>query len=118
MRIDRGKLIADGEVTFGEYKRFAFTDDGVSPRVIPGVPGGMHLAAGSEHNDVGVITENARNRARMMDKRMGKLEAMRDELPQAVVHGVPTRRSRSSATAATAARSPKRSTGSRREGHR
>ncbi|MDB5092646.1 MAG: 2-oxoglutarate ferredoxin oxidoreductase subunit alpha [Candidatus Eremiobacteraeota bacterium] len=88
VRIDRGKLIDDGEVTFGEYKRFAFTDDGVSPRVIPGVPGGMHLAAGSEHNDAGVITENARNRARMMEKRMGKLVAMRDELPRAVLHGV------------------------------
>jgi 2-oxoglutarate ferredoxin oxidoreductase subunit alpha len=87
--VDRGRLIADGEVTFGEYKRFAFTDDGVSPRVIPGVPGGMHLAAGSEHNDMGVITENARNRTRMMDKRMGKLDAMRDELPKALVHGDP-----------------------------
>jgi 2-oxoglutarate ferredoxin oxidoreductase subunit alpha len=86
--IDRGKLIADGEVTFGEYKRFAFTEDGVSPRVIPGVPGGMHLAPGSEHNDAGVITENARNRARMMEKRMGKLVAMRDELPRAVLHGI------------------------------
>jgi len=73
---------------FGEYKRFAFTGDGVSPRVVPGVPGGMHLAAGSEHNDAGVITENARNRASMMEKRMGKLVAMRDELPCAVPHGV------------------------------
>lgn len=88
VEIDRGELIADGELTFGEYKRFAFTADGVSPRAIPGVYGGMHLAAGSEHNDAGVITENAANRARMMEKRMGKLEAMRDELPRAILHGV------------------------------
>ena len=88
VRIDRGSLIDDGEVVFGEYKRFAFTENGVSPRVIPGIPGGMHLAAGSEHNEAGVITENARNRARMMEKRMGKLEAMRDDLPRAVLHGV------------------------------
>jgi 2-oxoglutarate ferredoxin oxidoreductase subunit alpha len=88
VQIDRGKLIDDGEVTFGEYKRFAFTDDGVSPRVIPGIPGGMHLAPGSEHNDGGVITENAANRARMMEKRMGKLVSMRDDLPRAVLHGV------------------------------
>jgi len=89
VRVDRGRLIADGELTFGEYKRFAFTDDGVSPRAIPGVPGGMHLAAGSEHNDFGVITESAKNRARMMDKRMHKLHAMRDELPKARVLGDP-----------------------------
>jgi 2-oxoglutarate ferredoxin oxidoreductase subunit alpha len=88
VKIDRGKLIDSGEVVFGEYKRFAFTDDGVSPRVIPGVPGGMHLAPGSEHNDAGVITENARNRERMMEKRMGKLESMRDDLPKAVLHGI------------------------------
>jgi 2-oxoglutarate ferredoxin oxidoreductase subunit alpha len=88
VRIERGSLIDDGELTFGEYQRFAFTPDGVSPRAIPGVPGGMHLAAGSEHNEAGVITENARNRARMMEKRMGKLDAMRDELPRALVHGV------------------------------
>ena len=86
--IDRGALIDAGEVTFGEYQRFVFGAGGVSPRVIPGVPGGMHLAAGSEHNEAGVITENARNRARMMEKRMGKLEAMRAELPRALVHGV------------------------------
>ena len=88
VRVDRGKLIDSGEVVFGEYKRFAFTDDGVSPRVIPGIPGGMHLEPGSEHNDAGVITENPRNRTRMMDKRMGKLVAMRDDLPRAVLHGV------------------------------
>ena len=89
VQIDRGKLIDDGEVQFGEYRRYAFTEDGVSPRVIPGVPGGMHLAAGSEHNDLGVITENAKNRARMMEKRMRKLDAMREELPRPLVHGDP-----------------------------
>ena len=90
--VDRGKLISPsmngaGKVVFGEYKRFAFTDDGVSPRVIPGVEGGMHLAAGSEHNEAGVITENAKNRARMMEKRMQKLESMRDDLPKGNIFG-------------------------------
>ncbi|MBV9102769.1 MAG: 2-oxoacid:acceptor oxidoreductase subunit alpha [Candidatus Eremiobacteraeota bacterium] len=87
VRVERGSLIADGEVTFGEYRRYAFTESGVSPRVIPGVPGGMHLEAGSEHNDMGVITENARNRARMMEKRMRKMETIRAELPPPLVHG-------------------------------
>jgi 2-oxoglutarate ferredoxin oxidoreductase subunit alpha len=88
VEIERGKLIDSGAVEFGQYKRFAFTEDGVSPRVIPGVEGGMHLAPGSEHNDAGVITENARNRARMMEKRMRKLETMREDLPKALLHGV------------------------------
>lgn len=90
VRVDRGKLHVDGNLVFGEYKRFAFTGDGVSPRVIPGVEGGMHLAAGSEHNDAGVITEGARNRERMMDKRMHKMVAMRADLPKASIFGDPS----------------------------
>jgi len=72
---------------FGEYRRFAFTDDGVSPRAVPGTEGGMYLAAGSEHNDHGVITEDAGNRTKMMDKRMQKLISMRPELPKANILG-------------------------------
>ena len=85
--VDRGKLHRNGPLTFGEYKRYEFTDDGVSPRAIPGTEGGMHLVPGSEHNDMGVITEDARNRVKMMDKRMHKLESMRPDLPKAIVHG-------------------------------
>jgi 2-oxoglutarate ferredoxin oxidoreductase subunit alpha len=76
-------------VVFGDYQRFALESDGVSPRVIPGVAGGMHLAAGSEHDPSGTITENAANRTHMMNKRMGKLDAMRADLPRAIVHGDP-----------------------------
>jgi 2-oxoglutarate ferredoxin oxidoreductase subunit alpha len=86
--IERGKLLTE-PVVFGEYKRFAFSQDGVSPRALPGLEGGMHLAAGSEHNEAGVITENTRNRARMMEKRMAKLEAARAVLPPPLLHGDP-----------------------------
>ena len=86
--VDRGKFITD-PVVFGEYRRFAFTEDHVSPRVIPGVEGGMHLAPGSEHNDGGVITENAKNRKRMMEKRMGKMETARPDLPKANLFATP-----------------------------
>lgn len=88
VRVDRGKLVLD-PVVFGEYKRYEFTEDGVSPRVIPGVEGGMHLVPGSEHNDAGVITENHKNRKRMMEKRMGKLVSMKPDLPKANVFGHP-----------------------------
>jgi 2-oxoglutarate ferredoxin oxidoreductase subunit alpha len=88
VEIDRGKLVLE-PVVFGEYKRFAFSDDGVSPRVIPGVEGGMHLAAGSEHNDAGVITESAENRTRMMDKRFRKLDTAKPDLPTPLLHGDP-----------------------------
>jgi 2-oxoglutarate/2-oxoacid ferredoxin oxidoreductase subunit alpha len=88
LEVHRGKLVLD-PVVFGEYKRYEFTEDGVSPRVIPGIEGGMHLVPGSEHNDAGVITENAKNRKRMMEKRMGKLVSMKPDLPKANVFGHP-----------------------------
>ncbi|HLJ82772.1 MAG TPA: 2-oxoacid:acceptor oxidoreductase subunit alpha, partial [Candidatus Eremiobacteraceae bacterium] len=88
--VDRGKLERNGHLKFGEYRRFAFTADGVSPRAVPGTDGGMYLAPGSEHNDHGVITENAVNRTKMMEKRMRKLESMRPDLPKANVLGDPS----------------------------
>ena len=88
VRVDRGELVTE-PVVFGEYERFALTANGVSPRTIPGVEGGMHLAAGSEHSPAGVITENSRNRTRMMDKRLGKLVSMKADLPEAIEHGDP-----------------------------
>ena len=92
--VDRGKLRRNGALSVGEYNRYEFTSDGVSPRAIPGVEGGMHLAPGSEHNDGGVITEDARNRAKMMEKRMRKLVSMRPDLPKANVLGDPAARAR------------------------
>ena len=117
VRIDRGKLIADGEVVFGEYKRFEFTDDGVSPRVIPGVEGGMHLAAGSEHNDAGVITENADNRAPHDGQAhaQARVDARRTSEARSCT-ATRRRGSRSSATAATAGRSSRRRIGWRAAG--
>jgi 2-oxoglutarate ferredoxin oxidoreductase subunit alpha len=88
VEIDRGKLLSE-PVVFGQYERFAFTTDGVSPRTIPGIEGGMHLAAGSEHSPAGVITEKSQNRTRMMDKRLGKLVSMKADLPPAIEHGDP-----------------------------
>jgi pyruvate/2-oxoacid:ferredoxin oxidoreductase alpha subunit len=49
----------------------------------------MHLAPGSEHNDMGVITENHKNRKRMMEKRMGKLVSAAAVVPKPNLFTVP-----------------------------
>ncbi|MDI3316649.1 MAG: 2-oxoacid:acceptor oxidoreductase subunit alpha [Bacillota bacterium] len=56
------------------YLRFAFTADGISPRVIPGDPQAVYGASSDEHDEAGHITEEMDNRRRMMEKRMRKLE--------------------------------------------
>ena len=64
----------------GEYLRYRYTENGISPRLIPGKT--KHLVAidSDEHDERGWITESAEVRTRMMDKRMKKLDGIRQEL--------------------------------------
>lgn len=76
IRIERGHLVTevpDGK-TEDLFPRYAFTEDGISPRVIPGVKGGIHHVTGVEHNEVGRPSEAPGNRTRMMEKRLRKLK--------------------------------------------
>jgi 2-oxoglutarate ferredoxin oxidoreductase subunit alpha len=89
--IDRGRLVPDADLEGdGHYKRFAFTDDGVSPRTVPGQRGGVFWMTGDEHNEYGHITEDPLNRLKIHDKRMRKLVLPLDDLPpekQFTLHG-------------------------------
>ena len=78
-RIDRGKLILSETK---DYLRYRFTDDGISPRSVPGVKGGLVTIAGDEHDEDGhIFTEDADNRIKMMDKRMHKTSSILKEVP-------------------------------------
>jgi 2-oxoglutarate ferredoxin oxidoreductase subunit alpha len=61
---------------FKPYKRYEHTESGISPRVIPGTPKGIHHVTGIEHNEFGRPSETAANRREMMDKRLRKMEGM------------------------------------------
>ncbi len=68
----------------GKYKRFQYDPEkGVSPRSIPGQEGGRYLVTGNEHNEFGHIDEDPDNRIIQVDRRMGKLETIREELNDA-----------------------------------
>lgn len=69
--LDRGKLLVGGVEK--DYLRYALTEDGVSPRTLPGTPGGMHPATADEHDERGQIDESPGTRTAMMNKRMAKL---------------------------------------------
>ncbi len=83
--IERGKLILESNGATGrpegEYKRFAFVEDGISPRAVLGLKGYRFWNTGDEHDEVGHINENPQNRIRMMTKRMTKLEIADREIP-------------------------------------
>lgn len=77
--IDRGRLVADPRALHDKppFPRYALTDDGISPRTIPGQPGGWHLETSDEHTEDGTITDKPDIRIRQMDKRMRKLAHFR-----------------------------------------
>ena len=75
----------------GKYTRYAHDgEDGVVPRSVPGQEGGRFLATGNESMAVGHISEDPDNRKAQMDRRMAKLDAIREELDEAghqTLHG-------------------------------
>jgi 2-oxoglutarate ferredoxin oxidoreductase subunit alpha len=88
--IDRGTLVTNG-VSQGEYKRFAITPSGVSPRALPGTEGTAYVAASDEHDETGVLISdeytNPAMRALMMDKRMRKMEGLLKDCPPPQLFG-------------------------------
>jgi pyruvate ferredoxin oxidoreductase alpha subunit len=67
----------------GKFERFQFdpeTESGVSPRSVPGQKGGRYLASGNEHEPTGHISEDPETRVKQMDRRIGKLDAIREHL--------------------------------------
>ncbi len=93
VKIERGKLVKDApELAPNElFKRYEFTEDGVSPRVLPGEKYGLHHVTGVEHDETGRPSENSVNRQKMMDKRLGKLKELyiRDAIRADVPHETP-----------------------------
>lgn len=63
------------------FRRYALTGNGVSPRPIPGVKGGIHHVTGVEHNEEGKPSEASENRRQQMEKRMRKTSNLLIEKP-------------------------------------
>ncbi|AEB11447.1 2-oxoacid:acceptor oxidoreductase subunit alpha [Marinithermus hydrothermalis] len=82
VRISRGKRYApDPERGNQETPRYRFAEDGVSPFIPLGTPGGLHWITSDEHDEYGHITEDPVLRERMMEKRMKKLETAARTIP-------------------------------------
>ncbi|GMB08380.1 2-oxoglutarate ferredoxin oxidoreductase subunit alpha [Thermolongibacillus altinsuensis] len=84
IEIRRGKL-QTGELPELEnkecFKRYEVTEDGISPRVLPGMKNGIHHVTGVEHDETGRPSEVAANRIAQMDKRLRKLKNLRFPTP-------------------------------------
>lgn len=74
VEIRRGKLLKEVPAHDEElFKRYEITEDGISPRVLPGQKYGIHHVTGVEHSQTGRPNEDPVNRKQQMDKRLRKL---------------------------------------------
>ena len=81
VKVDRGLIVGEKELEGKEYKRFRFTETGVSPRAFLGTKNAVQWCTGDEHNESGNINEEPFIRKQMMEKRMKKLDLIDKEVP-------------------------------------
>ena len=78
--IERGKLLE--KIDTQDYKRFAPSPDGLSPRSRLGLENGIFWNTGDESDEYGHISEDPGNRITMMDKRASKLVLALKTMPK------------------------------------
>ena len=91
MPIERGEIIRDWPEGNGSYKRFAFTQSGISPRALPGTANAVHVAASDDHDEEGILISDVFTcqpvRRKSQEKRMKKVERALAELPAPKLDG-------------------------------
>lgn len=83
VKIDRGKVAAKNPEQ-GRFRRYLYTEDGISPRAYPGTAGTEFVSPSDEHDEYGDLVSDAFSgidkyvevRKKMMKKRMTKIETM------------------------------------------
>ncbi|MBU3206785.1 2-oxoacid:acceptor oxidoreductase subunit alpha [Clostridium algidicarnis] len=91
LKIER-HIAGEEVLTAGEeYQRYKLTENGISPRFIPGkVKGQIVLVDSDEHTEDSHITEEADVRNEQMQKRMKKLDLIKEDLIEPEYFGVET----------------------------
>jgi 2-oxoglutarate ferredoxin oxidoreductase subunit alpha len=82
------RLRGDAFQNLKEYKRYAFTENGVSPLGVPGDARHLVVADSDEHDEEGHIVEDAETRIKMVNKRLFKrLPLIRQEIEPPFLYG-------------------------------
>ncbi len=68
------------------YKRYAITEDGVSPMALPGTPGCLHTVDGLEHDERALPSSQVEDHAAQLEKRHRKLARLEDWPDEEMAH--------------------------------
>ncbi|MBX9667640.1 MAG: 2-oxoacid:acceptor oxidoreductase subunit alpha [Candidatus Obscuribacterales bacterium] len=91
VKIDRGELVEKWNESDGKYRRFRFTESGISPRALPGTANTLYVSASDDHDEESILISDMFTsppvRRKIMEKRMRKVENMLKELPAPELEG-------------------------------
>jgi 2-oxoglutarate ferredoxin oxidoreductase subunit alpha len=85
--IDRYLVTEDQVLDKANLKRFQFTENGISPRWLPGSNLPQYNANGDEHDEVGDVNEESLNAKLIYEKRMKKMDLIANSLPDPILFG-------------------------------
>ncbi len=71
VKVDRGEILQNPP---DDYKRYEFTQSGISPRVVVGTPKWDFIASSYEHDEFWATSEDSENKKLMTEKRWKKLQ--------------------------------------------
>jgi len=91
VKIDRGEIVTSWPEEKGKYKRFAFTESGVSPRALPGTANTLYVNPSDDHDEESILISDMFTsppiRRKIMEKRMRKVGNLLKELPAPTLDG-------------------------------
>lgn len=91
VKIDRGEVVTEWKEDQGKYKRYRFTESGVSPRALPGTANTTYVSPSDDHDEESILISDMFTappvRRMIMQKRMRKLDNLLKELPAPQIEG-------------------------------
>ena len=91
VKIDRGEVVTEWKEDQGKYKRYRFTESGISPRALPGTKNTTYVSPSDDHDEESILISDMFTappiRRMIMQKRMRKLDNLLKELPAPQIEG-------------------------------
>jgi 2-oxoglutarate ferredoxin oxidoreductase subunit alpha len=93
VKVDRGEIVKEWSEDQGKFKRFQFTESGISPRALPGTANTIFTNASDDHDEESILISDMFTsppvRRKIMEKRMRKVDNMLKELAPPKLEGGP-----------------------------
>lgn len=91
VKIDRGQVVSEWNEKDGKFKRFRFTESGVSPRAYPGTANTMFVSGTDDHDEESILISDMFTsppvRRKIMEKRQRKVDNLLKELAAPKLEG-------------------------------